>query len=67
MPWFLAEWLLSYHPDIMQSLTLLCGNYATNSYHRSITENTRCTEQGFSCCPESMDSVLTSTAQGPKK
>ena len=51
----------------MKSLTLFCGNYAINSYHHSITENTRCTEQGFNCCPKSMDSILTSTAQGAKE
>ena len=34
---------------------------------RYSTENTRCTEQGFNCCPKSMDSILTSTAQGVKE
>ena len=37
-----------------------------NSYHHFITENTRFSEQGFNYCPKSMDSILTSTAQGPK-
>ncbi|KAH0503134.1 Protein argonaute-3 [Microtus ochrogaster] len=36
-------------------------------FTKEIKENTRCTEQGFSCCPESMDSILTATAQGPKE
>ncbi|KFO24331.1 Protein argonaute-3 [Fukomys damarensis] len=36
-------------------------------FTKEIKENTRCTEQGSNCFPESMDSVLTSTAQGPKE
>lgn len=36
-------------------------------FTKEIKENTRCTEQGFNCCPKSMDSILTSTAQGSKE
>lgn len=36
-------------------------------FTKEIKENTRCTEPGFNCCPKSMDSSLTSAAQGPKE